>query len=327
MIIQVSSLYKSFAVGRRANTVRGLRTKETPSNAVNGISFKVEKGEMVGFIGPNGAGKSTTIKMLVGILHRTSGNISVLGLDPQKHRKDIALKLGVVFGQRSQLIWELPLIDSFDLQQHMYRIPRDRYRRNLESLSELLDVGSILKVPVRKLSLGQRMRGEVLVALLHDPQLLLLDEPTIGLDLVSKDKLLTLLITINKEHRTTALFTSHDIGDVERVCGRLVGIDKGRIFFDGPTAALAGQFSRQRRLVVDYARTPPALPIGLSRHLEEVDGLTYRFLFETTEVMAGCLSGLLKTGDVRDIRTDDPNIEEVVKLIYQNPTFVSSRRP
>ncbi len=237
---------KTFSVWERQGVVR--RTRRTVA-AVDGISLRVEPGELCGYIGPNGAGKSTTVKMLTGILVPSSGTIRVAGLDPQRRRVELARRIGVVFGQRTQLWWDLPLVDSFELLRHVYRVPAERYRTNLAAFVELLDLGPFLHTPVRQLSLGQRMRGDLTAALLHDPEILYLDEPTIGLDVLSKARVREFLAEVNAERGVTVLLTTHDLDDVERLCSRLVVIDRGRVIEDGSVAAIKDRFAgfRTRR--------------------------------------------------------------------------------
>jgi ABC-2 type transport system ATP-binding protein len=229
-IILAEHLTKTFTRYRRAGRLRRTRTSFT---AVNDIDLRIEPGELVGYIGPNGAGKSTTIKMLTGILVPTSGVLRVAGLEPQRDRVKLARRIGVVFGQRTTLWWDLPLRDSFAIIQRLYRIPPARYRENLERYIAALDLGPLLDQPVRQLSLGQRMRGDITAALLHDPTVVYLDEPTIGLDIVSKHAVRDFLHDLNTRTGTTIMLTTHDIGDIERLCSRVVAIDHGRVTYDG----------------------------------------------------------------------------------------------
>jgi ABC-2 type transport system ATP-binding protein len=229
-IILAEQLTKTFTRYRRAGRLRRQRSDFT---AVDGIDLSVRPGELVGYIGPNGAGKSTTIKMLTGILMPTSGTLRVAGLEPQRNRIKLARKIGVVFGQRTTLWWDLPLRDSYALIQRLYRIPAARYRENLAKYVDALDLGPLLDQPVRQLSLGQRMRGDITAALLHDPAVVYLDEPTIGLDIVSKHVVRDFLQELNVSTGTTILLTTHDIGDIERLCSRVVAIDHGRVTYDG----------------------------------------------------------------------------------------------
>ncbi|HEU5333121.1 MAG TPA: ATP-binding cassette domain-containing protein [Actinocrinis sp.] len=229
-IILAEQLTKTFTRYRRAGRLRRERSSFT---AVDGIDLHVQPGELVGYIGPNGAGKSTTIKMLTGILMPTSGALRVAGLEPQRSRIKLARKIGVVFGQRTTLWWDLPLRDSYALIQRLYRIPVARYQENLAKYVDALDLGPLLDQPVRQLSLGQRMRGDITAALLHDPAVVYLDEPTIGLDIVSKHVVRDFLHELNVSTGTTILLTTHDTGDIERLCSRVVAIDHGRVTYDG----------------------------------------------------------------------------------------------
>ncbi|MER6951304.1 ATP-binding cassette domain-containing protein [Nonomuraea sp. NPDC000554] len=212
---------------------RSFKVKRTVVHAVHDLSFTVAPGEFVGYLGPNGAGKSTTIKMLCGILTPTSGRVRVAGLDPSRKRTTLARRIGVVFGQRTTLWWDLPLKDSFELIRLLYKVDHALFRSRLDELVETLDLASFLKTPVRQLSLGQRMRGDLAAALLHAPEVLVLDEPTIGLDVVSKAGIRTFLQRLNAEQGTTVLLTTHDLGDIERLCRRVMLIDHGRLAFDG----------------------------------------------------------------------------------------------
>lgn len=212
---------------------RSFKVKRNVVHAVRDLSFTVSPGEFVGYLGPNGAGKSTTIKMLCGILTPTSGRVRVAGLDPTRRRTTLARRIGVVFGQRTTLWWDLPLKDSFELVRLLYRVDRAAFRRRLDELIETLDLSEFLKTPVRQLSLGQRMRGDLTAALLHAPDVLVLDEPTIGLDVVSKNSIREFLLRVNAEQGTTVLLTTHDLGDIERLCRRVMVIDHGRLAFDG----------------------------------------------------------------------------------------------
>ncbi len=224
-MIELDRVGRSFTVGRR-------RARKTV-HAVRDLSFTVEAGEFVGYLGPNGAGKSTTIKMLTGILAPTSGSIRVAGLDPTRRRVALARRIGVVFGQRTTLWWDLPLRDSFELIRHLYKVDQSVFRRRLAELTEILGLTDFMTTPVRQLSLGQRMRGDITAALLHDPAVLVLDEPTIGLDVVSKAAMRGFLRHLNADRGTTVLLTTHDMGDIEKLCHRVMLIDHGSLAFDG----------------------------------------------------------------------------------------------
>jgi ABC-2 type transport system ATP-binding protein len=230
-MIDLDGVGRTFVVRRRRPG--RLRRESRAVEAVRDLSFHVSPGEFVGYLGPNGAGKSTTIKMLIGILTPTSGRIRVAGLDPSRRRTTLARNLGVVFGQRTTLWWDLPLKDSFELTRLLYKVDRERFRRRLDELCERLDLGGFIDTPVRQLSLGQRVRGDIAAALLHDPPVLVLDEPTIGLDVVSKAAVRAFLREVNAGRGTTVLLTTHDLGDIERLCRRVMLIDHGRLAFDG----------------------------------------------------------------------------------------------
>src|SRR5436305_4315884 len=253
-MIDAEGLSKTFRVARRRpGLLGGLRSVVDPEvqivPAVQMLSLRVERGEMIGLVGPNGAGKSTTIKMLTGILTPTSGRARVAGLDPQRQRRELAARIGVVFGQRSQLWWDLPLIDSLRLLRYLYRVPEDRHEANLERLCGMLDLSEFIDTPVRQLSLGQRMRGDLAAALLHDPELLYLDEPTIGLDVVAKARIREFLLMINATRGVTVLLTTHDMDDVEALCQRMLIIDHGRKLYDGAVSDIRERFGGERMLI------------------------------------------------------------------------------
>ncbi|HEV7628853.1 MAG TPA: ATP-binding cassette domain-containing protein, partial [Streptomyces sp.] len=256
--IVLEDLEKVFQVRRKAGW---LRREKREVRAVDGISFTVPRGEMVGYIGPNGAGKSTTIKMLTGILTPSGGRLRVAGIDPSRERTRLARRIGVVFGQRTTLWWDLPLRDSYALVRRMYRIPEARFRANLDRCVELLDLAELLEVPVRQLSLGQRMRGDIAAALLHDPEIVYLDEPTIGLDVISKARLREFLAQINADRRTTIILTTHDLDDIEALCTRVMVIDHGHQIFDGTLDGLKSSQSAPRTLVVDLATSLPPIEV------------------------------------------------------------------
>jgi ABC-2 type transport system ATP-binding protein len=269
----------------------------------------------VGYIGPNGAGKSTTIKMLTGILVPTSGEIRVAGLEPSARRTDLERRIGVVFGQRTTLWWDLPLRDSFGLLQKIYRIPDDRFRRNLDEFLELLDLGRLLDTPVRQLSLGQRMRGDIAAALLHDPEILYLDEPTIGLDVISKGRLREFLRSLNAERGTTLLLTTHDLQDIEALCRRVIVIDHGTAIFDGPLSGLHRQGGSTRTLVVDLVDTAPAIevPGAVAR---KVEGPRQWLSFPADASAAPIVAAVAAAYDVADLSIQEPAIEDVIRDLY-----------
>jgi ABC-2 type transport system ATP-binding protein len=311
--VAVERLTREFTVLRRAGR---LRRRRAVVRAVDAISFAVEPGEMVGYIGPNGAGKSTTVKMLTGILSPTSGRVRVAGLDPAHQRVALARRIGVVFGQRRQLWWDLPLRDSFEIIRHVYRIPPDRYRSNMAAFTELLELGPFLETPVRQLSLGQVMRGELTAALLHDPEVIFLDEPTIGLDVESKGRALDFLAALNRERGTTVMMTTHDLGDLERLCPRMLIIDHGRLIFDGPVAEIRER-DAERTLVVDLEAPRPPLAVP---GVEEVRAVGRRqwLRFRRDRVSAATLiAEVAALAPVADLAVEATPIEDIVRRIYR----------
>jgi ABC-2 type transport system ATP-binding protein len=312
-IIDAHGLAKTFVVWRKAGWLK--RTRDVVP-AVTGVDLTIDRGDMVGYIGPNGAGKSTTIKMLTGILVPSAGHVRVDGLEPSRQRVELAGRIGVVFGQRSQLWWDLPLRDSFELLRHVYRVDARRHAGNLSRYGEALELGPLLDVPVRQLSLGQRMRGELVAALLHDPSILLLDEPTIGLDVVSKEAVRTFLAELNREQGTTVLLTTHDLGDVERLCRRLLIIDHGRIIEDGTVPGIAERYGTERTLVVDLAQPGPPLAVA-GAVVTAIDGPRQWLRFRRDDVTASELLGRVsQVADVRDLTIEEPDIESIVRAIY-----------
>jgi ABC-2 type transport system ATP-binding protein len=287
--------------------------------AVDHVSFRIEPGEAVGYIGANGAGKSTTIKMLTGILKPTSGFVRTCGLDPMRQRIEVARRVGVVFGQRSQLWWDLPLRESFTILAAIHRLDPAQARHRTDVLIEQLEMGPELDTPVRSLSLGQRMRAEIAAALLHSPELLILDEPTIGLDVLSKQRLREFLVAERAERGTTLLLTTHDMGDIERLCERVLVVDHGRLAFDGTLPGLAATVGAQRLLVLDLAvPTDPLRGIrGASVVDSESDGLRQRLAFDpATTTAAAVLAEVSARVEVRDLSIEEPDIEDVVRKIY-----------
>ncbi|QNN52854.1 ABC transporter ATP-binding protein [Nocardioides mesophilus] len=311
-LIEVEDLTRSFTVRRRAGRFR--RTTSTV-RAVDGISFAVDRGEMVGYIGPNGAGKSTTVKMLTGILVPTSGRLSVAGVDPARSRTELTRRIGVVFGQRTTLWWDLPLRDSFDLLQRIYRTDPARHRANLAEFTELLELGDLLDTPVRQLSLGQRMRGDIAAALLHDPEILYLDEPTIGLDVVSKGRLRSFLRRVNEERSVTLLLTTHDLQDIEQLCSRVMVIDHGSLVYDGSLAGLHAQGSSQRTLVVDLVDEAPPIDVP-GAVVRRVEGPRQWLSFPVEASAAPVVAAVAAAYDVADLSLQEPDIEDVIRTLY-----------
>jgi ABC-2 type transport system ATP-binding protein len=311
--LRCDGLTKSFVIRHRQGV---LRRRKVEVSAVADVTFEVASGEMVGYLGPNGAGKSTTIKMITGILNPTAGQVTTLGLDPVKRRTELARRIGVVFGQRTQLWWDLPLADSFELLHHVYRTDTARHAENLAAFVELLDMGSFIQTPVRQLSLGQRMRGELTAALLHDPDLVVLDEPTIGLDVVSKHAVRDFLVELNQERGTTVLLTTHDLDDVERLCSRMMIIDHGRVIHDGSVAGFKAHFGTRRTVVVDLVDERPPLDLPLVT-ADRVDGRRQWLSFDRGETTAAAvIAAIASSTAIEDLSVEEPDIEDLVREIY-----------
>jgi ABC-2 type transport system ATP-binding protein len=321
-LVEVHDLQKRFTVAPRKagplGAVRGLVSRDAREvTAVDGISFAVDRGEMVGYIGPNGAGKSTTIKMLTGILVPSAGRVLVDGLVPWKQRTRLARRIGVVFGQRTQLWWDLPLVESLRLVRYIYKVPGERYARNLRRLAELLDLGPFLDKPVRQLSLGQRMRGDLAAALLHEPLILYLDEPTIGLDVVAKERIRAFLLELNRESGVIVLLTTHDMADISRLCERMLIIDHGRLLYDGGVAAITERYGGERRLVVDLDEDVACAAVPGAR-LERQEGTRLWLSFRREEISAPeLIARVANRYRIRDLMLEEPDIEQVVRRIYQ----------
>ena len=320
-IIQTRDLRKVFRSVKRvpgpAGALRTLFSRDYEERvAVSDVSMALEPGELVGYIGPNGAGKSTTIKMLTGILVPTSGEVRVAGVVPFENRRLNARNIGVVFGQRSQLYWDLPLIESFELLRAIYGVPREDYRRNLDHFIELLSMDEFLRTPVRQLSLGQRMRGDFAAAMLHDPKIVYLDEPTIGLDVVAKEAIREFIARINVERGTTIILTTHDLADVERLCRRIVLIDRGTLIYDGDIERIKSEYGRYRRLVLtfDHPTTSPQLD---GAELESSDGLVARFRFDRNRERADLLiRQASERYNLEDVTLEEPDLESIIRRIY-----------
>ncbi len=317
-VIETRGLRRDFTITRRTGRLR--RRRETVA-AVDGIDLRVERGELLGYLGPNGAGKSTTLKMLTGVLMPSGGDVRVCGLVPVAQRRRLAARIGVVFGQRSQLWWDLPLRDSFELARHIWRVPPADHAARLSRFVRELDL-SFVDTPVRQLSLGQRMRAELTIALLHGPQVLFLDEPTIGLDVVSKQAVRAFLTELRDRGDTTVVLTTHDLADIERLCRRLVVIDHGRIVHDGTLAALHARYGSRRRVVValEEPLTAPVRLDGVHVESSSVDGRLITFSLDGTVATAGELVATLAAlAPLRDISIMEPAIEDVIARLYTSP--------
>jgi len=312
-VIELEGVRKDFTVHRPAGR---LRRERAVVHAVDGITFAVEAGTILGYIGPNGAGKSTTVKMLTGILVPTTGRVRVAGLEPSRQRIELARRIGVMFGQRVQLWWDLPLIESFELLRHIYRVSAERYGARLRELREVLELDAFLQRPVRQLSLGERIRGELAVAMLHEPEILFLDEPTIGLDVVARQRVRELLVRENREHGLTVLLTTHDLGDIERLSSRMLIIDHGRIVYDGDVETLKERYGSERILVVDLIEPAPPLVVEGGRVIR-VEGPRQWIAFERARTSAAQLTAaVMAKAPVRDLAIEEPDIEDVVRRIY-----------
>jgi len=329
-IIRTRGVRKVFRSPKREPGAMGaLRTlfsrEYTEKVAVDGISMALDAGELVGYIGPNGAGKSTTIKMLTGILTPTGGTIEVAGLIPYERRKANARNIGVVFGQRSQLYWDLPLRETFELLRAIYDIPGERYRKNLADFVELLEMGEFLSTPVRQLSLGQRMRGDFAAAMLHSPRIVYLDEPTIGLDVVAKEAIRQFVARINREQGATIILTTHDIADVERLCRRIVIIDKGTLIYDGTIERIKERYGSRRTLVVELCDAQPDFHVE-GAELESREGNTIRIRFDRNAIGAEVL--IRRVADaygVNDVRIEEPELEAVIRRLYIESSAAGAR--
>ncbi len=333
-MIRIDNLVKEFRTPKRQpGLLGGLRTlftrQSTIKRAVDGISFSVDEGELIGYIGANGAGKSTTIKMLTGILVPTSGEIEVAGLTPWRQRARNALNIGVVFGQRSQLWWDLPLIESFKLIAKMYHMERSRYEANLAHFRELLDLDEFMNTPVRQLSLGQRMRGDLAAALLYDPRIVYLDEPTVGLDVLAKERIRGFIETMNRERHTTVLLTTHDLGDVERLCRRIILIDQGKLLYDGSITRLKEAYAPHRLLAVQFA-ADTIDPLAEQVPIDVPDAEFVRWdagkawlRFDPAKLAAhNLIAAITARYSISDLSIVEPELEDVIRQIYQERQVV-----
>ncbi len=323
MIIRANRLTKTFRTRRRKDGVMGtlasLFSREYDDKvAVSDVSFDLDAGELVGYIGPNGAGKSTTIKMLTGILVPTSGECVVNGIVPWKDRTGNGRQIGVVFGQRTQLYWDLPLRESYELLRAIYGIPKDVYAKNLREFSDILGLDEFMRTPVRQLSLGQRMRGDFAAAMLHEPRVVFLDEPTIGLDVVAKEAIRGFIGRTNRERGTTFILTTHDLNDVEKLCERIIIIDHGQKLYDGSVEAIKRRYGRERRLtaeIVDYCQECDIDIRGV--RLVSVEGTRITFEFDRTTVRADeLIVALAARYELKDVTVAEPELETIIREIY-----------
>ncbi|MBN2239792.1 MAG: ABC transporter ATP-binding protein [Dehalococcoidales bacterium] len=323
-IIEVENLQKTFRQRKGREGLGGafrdlFRREYRMVNAVNDISFSVNEGEMVGYIGPNGAGKSTTVKMLTGILVPSSGHVTVNGLVPFKNREKNAKRIGVVFGQRTQLWWDIPVSETLSLMRHIYQVPESRYRENLEVFGNILGLGEFINAPVRQLSLGQRMRADICCALLHNPEILYLDEPTIGLDVVVKERIREFISEINRTRGTTVLLATHDMSDIERLCSRVMVINYGNIMYDGSLDNLRKKHGTEETVTADILGeiddTGGLYELGVSEVRYEANKIT--IMYDTTRINSSAVVGwLMARVETRDIYVTGTRIEDVIRNMY-----------
>lgn len=331
-MIQVENLTKEFKkVVKQPGIVGSVKSLFNPKSekvlAVDNVSFSVPKGEVLGFIGPNGAGKSTVIKMLTGILTPTSVQCVINGKIPQKDRKNYVREIGVVFGQRTQLWWDLPLLETYSVLKEIYEVPDDKFKKRMDFLNEVLDLNSFIKSPVRTLSLGQRMRADIAASLLHSPKVLFLDEPTIGLDVVVKDNIRKAIAQINAEEETTVILTTHDLSDIELLCQRIVMIDKGKNVFDGNLQELKSKYGQMRELCFETDTTENiAERLSYKENFKVADddielipdGNNVKVRFNSNKIaVADMLTHTLNKVNVKDINVKDADIEEIIRRLYK----------
>jgi ABC-2 type transport system ATP-binding protein len=321
-IIDVNLLSKSFTVYQHHrglfSAIRNFSNRKARLiKAVDQVSFKIDAGEIVGYLGPNGAGKSTTIKMLTGLLVPTGGDLFIKGYIPWKDRIKYVRNIGVVFGQRTTLWWDLPVIESFEMLKYIYKIPLHEYRNRINEFRQLLALDEFIDTPVRSLSLGQRMRADLCAAMLHDPELIFLDEPTIGLDIVAKQKIRQFIHHINQDKGVTILLTTHDLSDVEKLCERVMIIDHGRLLFDGKLGLLNTQFGRKRRLIVDFSEPYDDIQVTDTEVVKR-EAQRVTFQFDRDVVTASELIGrITKIYRIRDLQVLEPELEETIQRIYE----------
>jgi len=321
-IITVSDLQKIYYVEEKQKGFKGLMKGITKPNilekyAVDGLDFTIKKGEIVGLLGPNGAGKSTTIKIITGILLPTSGVVEVGGVVPYKDRKNNSKRIGVVFGQKTQLWWNLPVIRSFELLKALYNIPNNIYNKNILAFKEILEIDELMNTPVRQLSLGQRMRVEIAAALLHNPDILYLDEPTIGLDMFAKDKIREFILEINRRYSVTVVLTTHDMSDVEKLCERLIVINHGKKVADDSLQRLQELFGRMATLKVKFDKEPDLSDIN-SLFIKEKSGMDVTIVFDKSIVSAISLINILaQKNTIADFVLRNADVEDIIKNILE----------
>ena len=319
-MIDVQNLSKDYLLKRKkpglGGAVKGLlRTEYETIHAVKDLSFHIDAGEIVGFIGPNGAGKSTTIKMMSGILTPTQGNVLIGGEDITKHRKEVVRNIGVVFGQRSQLNWDLRLGESFELLKHIYQISQADYDRTLDVMDSILQIREIIDQPVRQMSLGQRVKGDLVAAMLHSPKVLFLDEPTIGLDVSAKYALRKFIREINQARKTTVILTTHDLGDIQELCERLIIINHGVMMEDGNLSQIVDRIAPYKTLVVEYY--DETAPVHEKCEMTEHTGNIARYRFMKKELTAAdIIADLSKIKPIKDVSIEEAGIDDIIRIAY-----------
>lgn len=312
-MIEVRDVKKYYKIAKRdkgfaAAAGNLFNRKYETKRAVDDISFSIKRGEIVGFIGPNGAGKSTTVKILSGILYPDAGEVKINGFVPYKQRKQYVKNIGVVFGQKSQLNWDLPLIESFELMKFIYKIPQKKYEENLSLFSRLLDMESFINQPVRQLSLGQRMRGDIVASLLHSPEIVFLDEPTIGLDVVAKERIREFVRYMNETEHTTIIFTTHDMQDIEKVCDRLIIIDKGKKVYDGSIEEIKNKYANVKTIELLFE-----------------DGRKETKTFDVSVTpMSTVMESLFSEKNIKDITICESEIDSIIRDIYEGRVILDS---
>lgn len=321
MVISVSHLSKYYQVYQKEPGFLGslkslISRKYSTIKAVDDISFEIEEGELIGFIGPNGAGKTTTLKCLSGLLYPTVGKISVLGFTPYTRKKEFLKQISFVMGQKNQLWWDLPALDTLYLNKEIYDVPNNKFNNILEELSKLLEAKDLLKIAVKKLSLGQRMKCELIAALIHSPKVLFLDEPTIGLDVIMQKKLREFIKEYNKSYKATIILTSHYMGDVEELCDRVIVVNQGKIIFDGKLSALIKRYAPYKIITVTVEENID--PKRLDRSLEISSFIYPRLVLKVkNQNVNDAASQILKNFKTRDLTIEDPDIEDVIRRVYE----------